>query len=91
MDWRQVVKVLAVATQVLTAAWFLMMVGERGIKEDTVVFLSVGMLSILVLVLNLAKSLRSGDTELATLEKELEKAELGLKLHSLNAQSQQES
>lgn len=91
MDWRQIVKVLAVATQILTVGWFLIILGERGINEDAAVSLSVCTLSILVLILNLAKSLLSADPELSTLKQELEKAELRLKLHRLNVHSREET
>ena len=91
MEWRQVVKVLAVTTQVLTAGWLLVIEGRRLRTDEDAAIIATLVLSTLVLVINLAKSLRSIDTELSALEQELEKAELRLKLHNLKAQSQQES
>ena len=90
MNWRQVVKILAVATQVLTAVWLLYGVGVTS--NDDEIPLLVGLtIALFVLVLNLAKSLRSADTVLPALKSELEKAELRLKLHRLNVQSRGET
>lgn len=90
MDWRLVVKVLAVATQFVLIFWILSEFNQWAEGIAAVIF-SVLLLSALVLVLNLAKSLRSADTELSTLKQELEKAELRLKLHRLNVQSREKT
>ena len=91
MDWRQVVKVLAIATQILTAVFLVMILGGGVRNDEDAAIIAVLMLSVLVLVLNLAKPLRPADTELSTLKQELEKAELRLKLHRLNVQSREKT